>query len=140
MVASGQGATRLRQDPAESLLLCELIFATRDDDICESFLANNGHHPLDLLVLESYSEDRETPDETKEAPNKKEPFFDREVWDDTPGAEYARREMQEVEGWIEEDECLKADPEGGTPGQSGAGAIIGADRDVCIETHEEHRS
>jgi len=49
--ATGEGATRLRHDPEEPLPLCQLIFLNRDDDIRACLLANNGHDPLDLLVL-----------------------------------------------------------------------------------------
>ena len=95
--ATGEGATRLRQDPEEPLPLRQLIFLNRDDDIHAWFLANNGHDPLDLMVLESRREDGEEPDDTAEPPNGRHPFFDREVWDDSAGAEYATREMQEEE-------------------------------------------
>jgi len=68
------------------------------------------------------------------------PFFDREVWDDSAGAEYAKREMQEAEEWIEDDEWLQAEPEGATRAPSGAGVIIVDDGDVSIETEPAHRS
>jgi len=102
--ATGEGATRLRQDPSEPLPLCQLIFLNRDDDIRAWCLANNGHDPLDLMVLESRPEDVEDPDETPEPPDGRHPFFDCEVWDDSAGAEYATREMQEEEESIDEDE------------------------------------
>ena len=95
----GEGATRLRLDPEEPLPLRQLIFLNRGDDIRAWFLGNNGHDPLDLMVLESRPEDGEDPDETPEPPDGRHPFFDREVWDDSPGAEYATREMQEEEDW-----------------------------------------
>jgi hypothetical protein len=138
--ATGEGATRLRQDPEEPLPLRQLIFLNRDDDIRAWFLANNGHDPLDLMVLESRPEDGEDPDETPEPPDGRHPFFDREVWDDSAGAEYATREMQEEEEWIDEDEWLQAEPEGATRAPSGAGVIIVDDGDVSIETEPAHRS
>ena len=52
------------------------------------------------MVLESRPEDGEDPDETPEPPDGRHPFFDREVWDDSAGAEYATREMQDEEEWI----------------------------------------
>jgi len=103
--AMGKGATRLRQDPEEPLPLRELIFLNRDDDIRGWCLANNGHDPLDLMVLESRPEDGEDPDETPETRDGRHPFFDRQVWADSAGAEYATQEMQEEE-WIDEDEWL----------------------------------
>ena len=87
--ATGEGATRLCQDPEEPLQLRQLILLNRDDNIRAWFLANNGHDPRDLMVLESRPEDREDPDETAKPPNGRHQFFDREVWDDSAGAEYA---------------------------------------------------
>jgi len=69
--ATGEGATRLRQDSEEPLPLCQLIFLNRDDDIRAWLLANNGHDPLDLLVLESPPEDGDNQDETPEPPNQR---------------------------------------------------------------------
>ena len=71
----GEGATRLHQDPEEPLPLRQLIFWNGDEDICAWFLANNGHDPLDLMVLESRSVDGEDPDETPEPPDGSHPFF-----------------------------------------------------------------
>jgi len=138
--ATGEGATRLRQDPEEPLSLRQLIFLNRDDDICVWFLANNGHDPLDLMVHESRPEDGEDPDETSEPTDRRHRVFDLEVWDDSAGAEYATREMQEEEEWIDKDEWLQAEPEGATRAPSGAGVIIVDDGDVSIETEPAHRS
>jgi len=98
--ATGEGATRLRQDPEEPLPLRQLIFLNRDDDIRAWLLANNGHDPLDLLVLESRPEDGNDLDETPEPPNGRYPFFDRNVWDEWAVVEDAPQEMQEKE-WID---------------------------------------
>jgi len=138
--ATGESATRRRQDPEELLPLRQLIFLNRDDDIRAWFLANNGHDPQDLSVLESRPEDGEDPDETPEPYHGRHPFFDRQVWDDSAGAEYAMREMQEEEECIDEDEWLQAELEGATWAPSGAGVIIGDDGDVSIETELAHRS
>jgi len=86
------------------------------------------------MVLESRPEAGEDPDETHEPPNGRRPFFDHEVWDHSAGAEYPRREIQEEEEWIDEDEWLQAEPEGATRAPSGAGVIIVDDGDVSIET------
>ena len=129
--ASGEGATRLRQDPEDPLPLRQLIFLNRDDDIRAWFLANNGHDPLDLMVLESRPEDGDDLDETPEPPNGRYPFFDRDVWDEWAGAEDAVRETQEEEEWIDEDEWLQAEPEG-TRAPRGAGVIVVDDGDVSI--------
>ena len=73
--ATGEGATRLRQDPEEPLPLRQLIFLNRDDDIRAWFLVNNGHDPLDLMVLESLPEDGEDPGETPAPPHGRHPFL-----------------------------------------------------------------
>jgi len=138
--ATGEGATRLRQDPEDPLPLHRLIFLNSDDDIRAWFLTNNGHDLLDLMVLESRPEDEEDPDETPEPPDRRHTFFDCEVWDDSAGAEYATREMQEEEEWIDKDEWLQAEPEGSTRAPPGAGIIIVDDGDVSIETEPAHRS
>ena len=87
--STGEGATRLRQDPEEPLPLRQLIFLNRDDNIPAWLLANNGHDPLDLLVLESRPEDGDDLDETPKPPNARYPFFDRDVWDESAGVEDA---------------------------------------------------
>jgi len=129
--ATGEGATRVRQDPEEPLPLRQLIFLNRDDDIRAWLLANNGHDPLDLLVLESRPEDGDDLDETPEPPNGRYPFFDRDVWDEWAGVEDAPQEMQE-EDWIDKDEWLQADPGGKTRAPRGAGLIVVDDRDISI--------
>jgi len=130
--ATGEGATKLRQDPEDPLPLRQLIFLNKDDDICAWLLANNGHDPLDLMVHESRSEDGDDLDETPEPPNGRYPFCDRDVWDEWAGAEDAAREMQEEEEWIDTDECLQAEQEGATRAPPGAGVIVVDDGEVSI--------
>ena len=98
--ATGEGATKLRQDPEDPLPLCQLIFLNRDDDIHAWLLANNGHNPLDLMVLELRPEDGDNLHETPEPPNRRYLFVDRDVWDEWAGAEDAAQKMQEEEEWI----------------------------------------
>jgi len=62
----GSGRYQTTSGPEEPLPLRQLILLNRDDDIRAWFLANNGHDPLDLMVLESRPEDGEDPDETPE--------------------------------------------------------------------------
>ena len=102
--ATGEGASKLPQDPEDPLPLRQLTFLNRDDDIRAWLLTNNGHDPLDLMVLESHPEDGDDLDETPEPPNGRYPFFDRDVSDEWAGAEDAAREMQEEEEWIDQDE------------------------------------
>jgi hypothetical protein len=130
--ATGEGATRLRQEPEHPLPLRQLIFLNRDDDIRAWLLANNGHDPLDLLVIESRPEDGDDLDKTPEPPNGRYPFFDRDVWEEWAGAEDVAREMQEEEEWIDENEWLQAEPGGTTRAPRGAGVIVVDDGDVSI--------
>jgi len=136
----GEGATRLHQDPEEPLPLRQLIFLNRDDDIRAWFLANNGHDPLDIIVLESRPEDRENPVETHEPRKRRHPFVDREVSDHSVGTEYVTREMQDEAAWIDQNEWLKAELEGATEEPSGAGVIIVDDGNVSIKTEPARRS
>ena len=61
--ARGEGAAMLCQKPDDPLPLRQLIFLNRYYDIRAWFLANKGHDPLDLIVLESRREDGEDLDE-----------------------------------------------------------------------------
>jgi len=85
----------LRQNPEDPLPLRQLIFLNRNDDIRAWFLANKGHDPLDLMVLESRREDGEDLDETPEPPNGRYPFFDRDVWDESAGGKDSVGDMRE---------------------------------------------
>ena len=73
--ATGEGATKLPQDPEDPLPLRQLIFLNRDDDIRAWLLANNGQDPLDLMVLESRPEYGDDLDEKPEPRNGREPLF-----------------------------------------------------------------
>ena len=74
-----EGATRLHQNPEGPLPLHQLIFLNSAEDICRWLLANNGHNPLDLLVLESRFEDGNDLDGTCEPPNGTYPFSPRRL-------------------------------------------------------------
>jgi len=93
--ATGESAARLSQDPEDPLSLRQLIFLNRDDDIRVWFLTNSCQDPLDLLVIESRAEDGEDLDETHKPPNGSYPFFNRDIWEESAGAEDAARAMQE---------------------------------------------
>ena len=137
--ATGEGATRLHQDPKEPLPLYQLIFLNTDDDIRAWFLANNGHDPLDLMVFESRQEEGENPDETAKPPNGRHPFFARRVWDNSAGGEYATWVMREEKEWIDEDEWLQAEPEEATRALPSAGITTVDNGDVSIETEAAQR-
>jgi len=129
--ASREGAAMLRQKPDDPLPLRQLIFLNRNDDICAWFLANKGHDPLDLMVLESRREEGEDLDETPEPPNGRYPFFDRDVWDESAGGEDTVREMRDEES-VDDEEWLEAESEGETWAPHGAGVIYVDDGDVSI--------
>jgi len=128
---TGEGATRLRQDLEEPLLLHQLIFLNRDDYIRAWLLANNCHDPLNLLVLESHPQDGHDLVETPKPPNGRYSFFNRDFWDEWAGVEDAPEEMQEEE-WIDEDEWLQADPGGTTRAPRSAGLIFADNSDLSI--------
>jgi len=121
----------LRQKPNDPLALRQLIFLNRNDDIRVWFLANKGHDPLDLMVLESRREAGEALDETPKPPNGRYPFFDCVVWDESAGGEDSVREMRDEES-VDDEEWLVAEPEGETRAPHGAGVIYVDDGDVSI--------
>ena len=79
--ATHQGSQALSRAPADPLPLRELIFLNEDADIQVWLLANDGKHPLDLMVLESRPDDGEGGSPTPEPVDGTYPYFDREVWD-----------------------------------------------------------
>jgi len=129
--ATGECAARLRQKPDDPLPLRQLIFLNRNDDIRTWFLANKGHDPLDLMVLESRCEDGEDLDKAPEPPNGRYPFFDCDVWDKSAGGEDAVREMRDEE-CVDDEEWLEAESKGETRAPHGAGVIDVDDGDVSI--------
>jgi len=82
---TGEGAAMLGQKPEDPLPLRQLIFLNRNDDIHAWFLANKGHDPLDLMVVELRRKDGDDLDEPFEPPNGRYPLFDRDVWDQLAG-------------------------------------------------------
>jgi len=121
----------LSQKPDDPLPLRQLIFLNRNDDIRVWFLANKGHDPLDLMVLQSRREDGEDLDETPEPPNGRYPFFDRDVRDELAGGEDSVREMRDEES-VDDEEWLEAEAEGETRAYHGAGVIYVDEGDVSI--------
>ena len=79
--ATGHGCCALRLSPAAPLPLRDLIFLNEDDDIRAWLLANDGRHPLDLMVLESRPDLREDGTPTPEPADGRYQYFDRKVWD-----------------------------------------------------------
>ena len=132
IVATGEGAARLRQDPEDPLPLPQLILLNRDDNICVWFLTNSGQDRLDLMVIESRPEDGEDPDETPEPPIVRYPFFDHAIWEESAGPEDAARAMEEEEESFDENEWLPAEAEVALRRPLGAGVIIVDDGGVGI--------
>jgi len=79
--ATGEGSNALSLDPTAPLPLRDLIFLHKDDDLQAWLLANDGKHPLDLMVLESRFEEAGDDRSTPEPVGGRELFFDRNVWD-----------------------------------------------------------
>jgi len=130
--ATGEGAAMLRPKPDDPIPLRQLILLNRNDNIRPWFLANKGHNPLDLMVLESHGEAREDLDETLETTNGRYLLFDRDVWDESAG-EDSVSEMPH-EGSVDDEEWLEAEPAGETRAPHGAGVIYVDDGDVSIES------
>ena len=55
--ATREGSNPLSLDPTAPLPLRDLIFLHKDDDLRAWLLANDGKHPLHLIVLESCLEE-----------------------------------------------------------------------------------
>ena len=79
--ATGDASCSLRLSPASPLPLRDLIFLNEDDDIRARLLANDGRHPLDLMVLESRPNLREDGTPTPESADSRYRYFDRKIWD-----------------------------------------------------------
>ena len=84
------------------------------------------------MVIESRREDGEDLDETPKPPNGRYPFFDRAIWEESAGAEDARRAIEEEEEWFVEDEWLQAEAEGAPRAPRRAGVIVVDDGCVSI--------
>ena len=79
--ATGDGSCPLRPSPAAPLPLRDLIFLNEDNVIRAWLLANDGRHPLDLMVLESGPDRREAGTPTPEPAHSRYRYFDRKIWD-----------------------------------------------------------
>jgi len=87
MGATREGNNALSLDPTAPLPLQDLIFLHKDDDLRAWLLANDGKHPLDLMVLESRLEEAGNDRSTVEPIGSRHLFFDRTVWDHSGQAE-----------------------------------------------------
>ena len=118
--ATGEGALSLRQEPEKPLPLRQLIFLYISNDILAWLLANHGHDPLDLLVVESRQVEEEDGALTPEPANGRYLFLNRKIWEDTVEAiqadededAYENEYVDEDEDEDEDEEWLEAEKEG----------------------------
>ena len=81
--ATREGSYALRLDPTAPLPLRDVIFLNQDDDLRAWLLANDGKHPLELMVLDSRHEEAGDDRLTAEPVGGRHLFFDSNVWDDS---------------------------------------------------------
>ena len=81
MGATRDGSCAIRLSPAAPLPLRDPIFLHKDDDIRAWLLANDGRHPLDLMVLGSRPDLREDGTPTPEPADGRYWYFDHKIWD-----------------------------------------------------------
>jgi len=74
-----KGSNELSLDPTAPLPLRDLIFLHKHDDLGAWLVANNGKHPLYLMVLKSRHEEAGDDRSTPEPVGGRHPFFDRNV-------------------------------------------------------------
>jgi len=125
--ATGEGAVRLRQDPEKPLPLGQLIFLHSNNDILASLLANHGQDPLDHLLVESRSKNREDRAQTPEPAKGSYPFLNRNVWEEAVGimqADEDEDEDEDEEEEEEEEEWIKAQSEGEPEAPPDGGVIV----------------
>jgi len=103
--ATREGSNVLSLDPTAPLALRDLIFLHKDDDLRVWLLANDGKHPLDLIVLESRLEEAGDDRSTPEPVWGRHPFFDRKVWSHSGQAENIVGGIQ----WDDKDDKLNKD-------------------------------
>ena len=75
MGATREGSNPLSVDASAPLPLRDLIFFHKDTDLRAWLLANDGKHPLDLMVLESRLEEAEDDRSTPEHVGGQTPIF-----------------------------------------------------------------
>jgi len=98
--ATREGSHTLSVHPRAPLPLQALISPHKDNDLRAWLLANDGLHPLDLMVLESCHEEAGAERSTWECVGADSYFFDRNLWDHSGQAEDKVWGIQ----WDDEDE------------------------------------
>jgi len=79
--ANREDSKALSLDPTAPLPLRDLIFLHKDEDLQAWLLANDGKHPLDLMVLESRFEEAGDDRSRPEPVGGRHAFFDRNLCD-----------------------------------------------------------
>ena len=79
--ATGDSSCALRLSPTARLPIRDLIFLNEDDHIRAWLLANDGRHPLDLMVHEARPDLREDGTPTPEPVDGRYLYFDRQILD-----------------------------------------------------------
>jgi len=105
------------------------------NDIQGSVLGNNGKDPLDVLVVDSGSKNREDRAQTPEPAKERYPFLNRNVWEDAVGMMQADEDEDEGEDEDddedededeeeEEEQWLEAESEGEPLAPPDGGVIV----------------
>jgi len=150
--ATREGSNALSLDPTAPLPLRDLIFLHKDHDLRAWLLANDGKHPLDLMVLESRLEEAGDDRSTPEPVGGRHPFFDRNVWDHSGQAEdivggiqwddendendhivvrNRRMRQQSGEGWDEMEDMDDDEDDEGAEGEKDDGEEDDSEEDVA---------
>jgi len=85
--ATREGSNALSLDPTAPLPLRDLVFFLKDSNLRAWLLANDGKHPLDLMVLGSRLEEAGDDRSMMEPVGGRHRFCNRNVWDHSGQAE-----------------------------------------------------
>jgi hypothetical protein len=99
-------------------------------------LTNTGHNPLELMILESRP-DGDDLDGTPAPPNRRYPYFDRNIWNDSALTDSNSEHNEEDEELDCEEDWLDAEEDEEYPTAHRAGPIVVGDDDVSIETYQD---
>ena len=134
--ASGDGSCSLRLSPATPLPPRDLIFLNEDNNIHAWLLANDGRHPLDLMVLESGPDLGEDGRPTPEPADGRYRYFDRQVWDRSRQA--GENLGSQVEEGDDDDDDYDQDGDGSGRGEESSSDDV--ERDEVGKSDKDHES
>jgi len=97
-----EGSNALSLDPTVPLPLQDLIFLHKDDALLAWHLANDGKHPVDLMVLELHLKEAGDDRSTPEPIGGKHPLFDCNLGGHS-------RQVEDIVGGIQLDDVNDAD-------------------------------